>query len=295
MTSPYGVFDLSTLKNPAAPEGTGTPGRFEQSVTEQDLEGVIAGSDRVATLLVVTSARVPEGSAFLTTLRRLVDAREGALLLATVDADAQPRVAGALRVQNLPTVLLLVRGQLQPLFEGIVSEPELAGMIDQVAQLAASQGLQGTAAPSGEDQAPAEEPLSPLQQAAHDAINAGDLDGAIAAYEKALTENPADEGAKAGLAAVRLMRRTQGADLASARTAAAEAPEDAAAQMLVADLDLIGGHVDDAFARLLDLMRGADPETKDAVRARLLELFDVVGAEDPRVGPARRRMASLLF
>lgn len=299
MTDPYGIIDLSTLKNPKAPEGAaGETGRYEVTVTEQELESVIAGSNRVATLLVVTSSRVPSGPEFLATLRRLVDAREGAVLLATVDADDQPRVAGALRVQNLPTVLLLVRGQLQPLFEGIVTEQELAGVIDQVVQLAASQGLDGAAASEGpagdEDTAQAEE-MSPLQQAAYDAIEAGDLAGAIEAYETALRENPADAEARAGLAAVRLMERTQGADLQAARSAAADAPEDVDAQLLVADLDLLGGHVEDAFGRLLDLLRGADSETKDRVRTRLLEHFDVVGAEDPRVGPARRRMASLLF
>ena len=91
------------------------------------------------------------------------------------------------------------------------------------------------------------------------------------------------------------MRRTQDAQPEAARTAAAEAPRDLAAQLLVADLDMLGGHVDDAFGRLLDLLPGADQETKDAVRARLLELFEVAGPEDPRVGPARRRLANLLY
>ena len=72
-------------------------------------------------------------------------------------------------------------------------------------------------------------------------------------------------------------------------------PDALDAQLLVADLDMLGGHVDDAFARLLDLLRGADQETKDAVRARLLDLFEVAGPADPRVAPARKRLANLLF
>ena len=91
------------------------------------------------------------------------------------------------------------------------------------------------------------------------------------------------------------MRRTQDADLAAARQAAVDAPADLEAQLLVADLDMLGGHVEDAFSRLLDLLRGADQETKDAVRTRLLDLFEVAGAEDPRVGPARKRLANLLY
>src|SRR5699024_5096259 len=121
------------------------------------------------------------------------------------------------------------------------------------------------------------------------------LDAAVASYEKHLQESPADAEAKAGLATVSLMRRTQGADLAAAREAAAQRPDDLDAQLLVADLDMLGGHVDDAFARLLEQLRGADQETKDAVRARLLGLFEVAGPGDPRVAPARRRLANLLF
>lgn len=91
------------------------------------------------------------------------------------------------------------------------------------------------------------------------------------------------------------MSRTQDADLDAARAAAAERPADLDAQLLVADLDVLGGHVDDAFARLLAPPRGADAETRDSVRSRLLDLFEVVGAHDPRVAAARRRMANLLF
>lgn len=296
MTDPYGIIDLASLRKDAGGTGGGepaSPGRYEQVVTEQELEKVIAGSDRVATLLVVTSARVPQGPEFLASLRRLVDVRGGALLLATVDADAQPRVAGALRVQSLPTVMLLVRGQIQPMFEGIVSEAELDPVLDQVVELARSQGLQGVE--GAEEAEPSEEPLSPEQQEALDAIERGDLDAAIAAYESILRGDPSDAEARAGLAATRLMQRTQGADLHAARTAAADHPDDLDAQLLVADLDILGGHVEDGLSRLLDQLRGADPEVKERVRERLLELFEVVGADDPRVGPARRRMASLLF
>ncbi len=294
MSDPYGIIDLSTLRHDAPTADAGEVGAYEIAVTEQGLEQVIADSDTVTTLLVVTSSRVPRGPEFLAVLRRLVDAQRGLLRLATVDADTQARVAGALRVQNLPTALLLLRGQIQPLFEGVVTEAELAPVLDQVAQLAASQGLPGLG-DGAEAPAEEEEPLSPLQQAAYDAIQSGDLEAAVTAYQALLNENPADAEAKAGMATVRLMQRTQGADLGAARTAGADRPGDLEAQLLVADLDVLGGHVDDAFARLLDRLRGADEETRDAVRSRLLELFEVVGAEDPRVAAARRRMANLLY
>ncbi|MGY5764887.1 tetratricopeptide repeat protein [Brachybacterium sp. DNPG3] len=299
MTDPYGIIDLASLKQPVGgaggASGGGTPGAHEVAVTEQSLEQLVADSQSVATLLVVTSGRVPEGAVFLQSLRDAVDRRGGAVRLAVVDADTQPRVAGALRVQQLPTLLLLVLGQLQPIAQSVLPAEEVETLVGQVVELARQQGLDVSAAEGEEPPAEVEEPLPPLIAEAYEAIEKGDLDAAVDAYRRQLQQSPADAEAKAGLASVELMRRTADADLAAARTAAAEAPEDLEAQLLVADLDMLGGHVEDAFGRLLDLLRGADAETKDAVRARLLELFEVAGAEDPRVGPARKRMANLLF
>jgi len=87
----------------------------------------------------------------------------------------------------------------------------------------------------------------------------------------------------------------QGADLQAARTAAAAAPHDVAAQFAVADLDVAGGHVADGFDRLLDLFAALPADERAPVRERLLELFGVVGDADPRVIRARSRLASLLF
>ena len=116
-----------------------------------------------------------------------------------------------------------------------------------------------------------------------------------AAYERALAENPRDDDAKAGLGQVRLLHRVQGLDLQQVRAAAAAAPDDVDAQFQVADLDLAGGHVDDAFGRLLDLFAAAGPEQRTRIRERLVELFELIGAADPRVASARTRLTSLLF
>ncbi|MFC0673402.1 co-chaperone YbbN [Brachybacterium hainanense] len=293
MTDPYGIPDLAALRHPAPSEPVGTPAEHEVAVTEQSLEQIIQDSQQVATVLLVTSGRVPEAEAFLGSLRAAVDAKGGAVRLATVDADSQPRVAEALRVRQLPTLLLLLGGQLQPIVESVLPEAEVTALIDQVVQVAQQQGMDVSAA--GETADPEPEPVAPLVQAAYDAIDRGDLDAAVTAYEEQLRQSPADAEARAGLATVELMRRTRDADLNAARAAAAEDRTDLDAQLLVADLDMLGGHVEDAFARLLDLLRGADPETKDVLRTRLLELFEVAGSEDPRVPPARKRLANLLF
>jgi putative thioredoxin len=130
---------------------------------------------------------------------------------------------------------------------------------------------------------------------AQDALERGDIEVAVAEYQKLVDANPADAEAAAGLAMANVLRRTQGVDLQAARTAAAERPDDLDAQTMVADLDLLGGHVEDAFRRLVELVRRTSGDDRDTVRTHLIALFAAVGNEDERVQRARRDLASALF
>ena len=127
------------------------------------------------------------------------------------------------------------------------------------------------------------------------ALETGDLTLAIAEYQKLVDANPADVEAAAGLAMARVIERTQDADLQAARAAAAASPDDVDAQILVADLDLLGGHVDDAFDRLVELVRRSAGDDRDRAREHLLGLFGAVGNDDPRVLRGRQKLASALF
>ncbi|MDJ1113656.1 tetratricopeptide repeat protein [Microbacterium dauci] len=228
-------------------------------------------------------------------LEKLIAEFGGRLVLAKVDVDANPQLAQSFRAQSIPLVVALVAGQPVQMFTGAVPEQQVREVFTQLLQLAAQHGVTGTV-PTGPTEAPVEEPpLPPLHQEAFDAIERGDYSAAASAYERALAERPKDEDAKAGLAQVRLLGRVQDVDLSAARSAAASAPLDIPAQLTVADLDVAGGHVDDAFGRLLELFAALDPDHRAPVRERLLELFGVVGDADPRVLRARGRLASLLF
>ena len=110
-----------------------------------------------------------------------------------------------------------------------------------------------------------------------------------------LNANPADAEAAAGLAMAKLLQRTKDVDLNAAREAAAAHPEDVAAQTLVADLDMLGGHVDDAFNRLVDVVRRTAGDERNLAREHLLGLFAAVGNDDPRVLRGRQALASALF
>ena len=93
----------------------------------------------------------------------------------------------------------------------------------------------------------------------------------------------------------KVLQRTQGVDLAAARAAAAANPDDVDAQTLVADLDMLGGHVEDAFVRLVELVRRTAGDERNQAREHLLGLFAAVGNDDPRVLKGRQGLASALF
>jgi len=231
-------------------------------------------------------------------LERLAVEHAGAFLLAKIDLDANPQVGQAFQVQSIPAVFAVLRGQPVPLFQGAQPEPEIRAVLAELLRVAAANGVTGrievTDAPV-EEAEPVEEPLPEHLVAAYEAIEAGDLAAAVTAYETALAANPGDEEARLGLAQVRLMERTEGADAVQARRAAADDPADLDAQLLVADLDLLGGHVEDAFARLVDTVRVTFGPERERARVRLVELFDLVGPSDPRVAAARTALARVLF
>lgn len=304
-----GAVDLSSLRNrPAAPaQGAPAPASGEGGafplvvdVTDATFGQVLELSQSVPVVVDLWAEWCGPCKQLSPILEKVVNELAGRLVLAKVDVDANPQLAQGFRAQSIPMVVALVAGQPVPLFTGAVPEEQVREVFAQLLQLAAQHGVTGTI-PVGDVEAegdapePEAPPLPPLHQAAFDAIEQGDYAGAIDAYERALAENPRDEDARAGLGQVRLLHRTQGLDLNEVRAAAAAAPTDVDAQFAVADLDVAGGHVADAFARLLDLFTAVPAEDQGRVRERLVELFGLVGDADPRVTEARRRLATLLF
>ena len=306
-----GAVDLSSLRNrpqppaPGAPAGgPGSPGAAQVTslvldVTDETFPQVLELSRTVPVVVDLWAEWCGPCKQLSPILEKVVTELGGRVVLAKVDVDANPQLAQAFRAQSIPMVVALVGGQPVPMFTGAVPEQQVREVFAQLLQLAQQQGVTGTvdaAAASPDPHAPAAEPeLPPLHAEAFDAIEAGDYARAVRAYEQALVENPRDAEARAGLGQVRLLDRVQGLNLQEVRDAAAAAPEDRAAQFAAADLDVSGGHVEDAFARLLDLFATSTGEDRAPVRERLLELFGLVGDTDPRVIAARGRLASLLF
>ncbi|PZU29789.1 MAG: co-chaperone YbbN, partial [Microbacterium sp.] len=257
-----GAVDLSSLRSrPAAPASADapTPGAVPPlvfDVTDDTFPQVLELSRTVPVVIDLWAEWCGPCTQLSPILEKVVLEARGRLVLAKVDVDANPQLTQAFRAQSIPMVVALVAGQPVPLFTGAVPEQQVREVFAQLLQLAAQQGVTGSVPVEGQDAEASDDsetPLPPHHQDAYDAIEEGDYARAITAYEAALAENPRDDDARAGLGQVRLLDRVQGLDLQAARDAAAAAPLDPDAQFAVADLDLAGGHVDDAFGRLLDL------------------------------------------
>ena len=295
-----GAVDLSGLVRRASDAGR------PASETTASSSLVFDTSDASFQSVVELSTRVPVIVEFIapglsSALGPIVESYAGRLVLAVVDGSVNPQLAQAFQVREVPTVAAIIGGRPVNLFIGIPSDAEVRQVFDELLQLAADNGVTGTV-PTGEateadDDAaePTPEPLPPHHQEAFDAISAGDYPTAIAEYRKAITENPRDQLAVAGLAQVSLLDRLSGTVASELRDAAAARSDDVDAQLAVADLDMSGGHVDDAFGRLLDVFAGVAQPERDRIRTRLLDYFEIAGADDPRVTAARARLASLLY
>jgi putative thioredoxin len=177
-------------------------------------------------------------------------------------------------------VVAVVNGQLVEGFTGVLPEAQVKQYIDAVLKAG---GVS------------VEAPADPRLDAADDALMVGDLDEAEAAYRKILAEHPADAAAESGLAQVELYRRISGADPATAVAKADASPDDIDAQRLAADIEVLSGEADKAYARLVALVKRTSGDEREAVRKHLLSLFSVAGPDDPAVAGARRALASALF
>ncbi|MET9553951.1 tetratricopeptide repeat protein [Streptomyces sp. NPDC006645] len=238
-------------------------------------------------------------------LERLAREYNGRFVLAKVDVDANQMLMQQFQIQGIPAVFAVVAGQALPLFQGAAPETQIRETLDQLIQVGEQRfGLTGITvdaeAEAGADDgsaAPAEQagPYDALLEAAVRALDADDFGGAAQAYRNVLADDPGNTEAKLGLAQAELLARVKGMDPQQVRKDAAERPDDVPAQIAAADLDLVGGHVEDAFGRLVEAVRRTAGEDRDAARLRLLELFEVIGSDDPRVTAARSALARVLF
>ena len=230
-------------------------------------------------------------------LERLALTGAGTWLLGKIDTEAEPELAKAFQIQSIPTVIAVVGGKLLPLFQGAYPEEQISQVLAELLRVAAEQGVNGRFEANHQALAAEskEEELDPDEARAIEAIDSGDLEAAADAYRALLVCKPGDHLAISGLAQVELMQRVAGMDGVAVRTLAAVELANVDAQIAASDFDMSAGQVEDAFARLIELVRISAGADRQRARDHLLALFVLVDPSDPRITKARLSLANALF
>ena len=236
-------------------------------------------------IVLMWSPRSAESVEMVKILGKLETDYKTAFSLARVDIEAHPQVAQAFQTKSIPYAVAIIAEQMVPLFEQSYPEAQVRMVIDKVLTLASEQGI---------GQAPVEQ-MEAEEIEALDALEAGDYVAAEIAYKKWLSRKPADNLAKLGLAQTQLLMRTEGLELETVMAESSKNPNDITLQLKAADVEMVNGKVEAAFARLIQTVKATAADDRTKAKDHLLNLFALVDPSDPRLVAARKELASALF
>lgn len=297
-----GAVDLSALANKVVQEKLEQSGvkventnslkvpAFSVEAAEGNIREIIEISSVVPVVVCFYSPADEGSSALAEKLDRLALASEGNWFLARVNVVAQLKLAEAFGVLEPATVAMILAGEPKPLFQGDQDEADLAVFMNKLVEVAKSQGITGQLIIG--DVTPLEPKLSAVEQAALDAMDNGDFSAAVKICESELLANPGNEQLSERLAQVRLVERTYQGDVEAELSVE---PQDHLAAIRKADFYLAIGDASSAFTLLLDWFDKSAAEERAAVSKHLLDLFVVVGKNDPSVIATRKQLAAKMF
>src|SRR5699024_3072409 len=311
MTGPHsacsgGALDLSQVKAQAEAreaaksqaQSQGTSGGIAPffEVTDVNFENdVVRRSTQVPVIALIGTQRSPASEQLKADFQELANAGNLKFLVGYIDADTFPQIAQVFSVQQLPTVVAIGAGQPLTNFEGGQPKEALQQWVDALVEQIGPKlkGLDAHDLPQEEEPQPAEDPRLTDAEAM---LNRGDFDGALGVSDSSLAHEPNNADIKQARNSTVLLKRLNPAQRETDPIAAADAaPEDIDAQFDAADAEIVAGSPESAFDRLITLMATKSGEEKNQVRDRLLELFALFDAADPRVLAARTKLASSLY
>ena len=256
-------------------------------VDSNSIRDYLAISDSLPVLVLLVQENDPSSQSLLSTVKLLTEKTAGKILTLVVDAVKSPELAQAFDLKQIPTLLGMLKGQPAPLFTGDQPVEQVQQIIDRVLEVGKENGLTGTV-----KVAEPEPELSITHQQAFAAIEENNYPLARSLYEKALVENPNDQLAEAGLAQIKLLIRLEGKDLP---LLVSSLGQDMDTVLDRVDALVATGAASEGFEQLLVLFENTAKDQREPIRLRFVELFLVVGNEDPAVIKARKNLSLLLF
>jgi putative thioredoxin len=256
-------------------------------VDANSIRDYLAISDSLPVLVLFVQENDPASQSILSTVKLLTENTAGKILTLVVDAIKSPELAQAFDLKQIPTLLGMLKGQPAPLFAGDQPAEQVQQIIDRVLEVGKENGLTGTV-----KVAEPEHELSITHQQAFAAIDENNYPLAKSLYEKALVENPNDQLAEAGLAQIKLLIRLEGKDLPLLVSSLGQDTDTALDRV---DALVATGAASAGFEQLLVLFENTAKDQREPIRLRFVELFLVVGNEDPAVIKARKNLSLLLF
>jgi putative thioredoxin len=303
-----GAVDLSSLRKPAAANpNTDTQGQATSGAaptvlkvpdltalgTESNIKNFVTISQSVPVLIDFFADDLAESKSLSEKLKNIVTALGGKVFLLRIDTVTQTQIIQAFGVTEVPTTLAMLKGQPIPLFQGDQPEAAIQELIAKLLQVAAENGVTATLELSADFPTPAPEPqLSAKHQAAFDAMESGNFEAAVSAYQAVLLESPADKLAVAGLAQAKLLVRTKDIDIDAVLASEPNTVEQA---KLKADAQVAIGQTAPGYKTILDMFAISDKDQREDLRRHLLELFDLAQPDAPELANARRALAALLY
>ena len=243
------------------------------------------------------------------------------VVLAKINVDEEQFIAAQFQVKSIPTVYALFQGQPVADLTNARSESQLKGVLDQL--------LQKLPVQAGADGQPQQD-IEPLLTMGEDVLNGGDgeraasifaqiaeiapdnpqamgglvralvmsgrieeAETALAAMDPALASDPQVERARAALELAKDLPAAE--DMEAVRQAAQANPDDMDAQLAFANAAFASGDRDSAADTLLKMIQTAPDWNDGAAKAKLLQMFEVIGLEDPWAIATRRRLSTILF
>ncbi len=245
---------------------------------------------------------------------------EKGVVLAKLNVDEDQFIAAQFQVRSIPTVYAMFQGQPVADLTNARSESQLKSVLDQLlaklpVQPGGSEPVQDVAPllAMGDEVLAAGDgeravniyaqiiEIAPDNAVAHAGLiralllagQAEEAQTVLAALDPKLAANPVVQRAAAALALVAEV--PEEGELAQLRAAATAAPEDMEAQFAYANAALAAGDRDTAADVLLAMIAADRAWNEGAARAKLLQIFEAIGLEDPWVAATRRRLSIILF